>query len=299
MPPVGTVLFTNGLIGLREGLETGIVVMILYAFLVKSGRRDALKWVWTGVGLALLLIAAIFTATHYGTSELSFTAQETIGGAASVVAAVIVTAMVLWMRSAARTMSGTLRAGMTAALDVGPAAVAFMAFLAVGREGAETALLLLSNVENTGSTAQPLIGLLIGVVVAVALTVGMYLGAVRLDLAKFFKITGVLLIFIAAGILAYGMRDLQEAGVLPGYSALAFDLTATIDPSAWYSVVVAGIFNIRPAPTVLEASAWVAYVAVVLTLFLRPTRTSESDGHTSSTPGAATQDATSAKGVTP
>lgn len=294
MQPVGTVLFTNGLIGLREGLETGIVVMILYAFLVKSDRRDALKWVWVGVAAALVLIAAVFTVVHFGTSTLSFAAQETIGGIASVVAAVIVTGMVLWMRSAARTMSGTLRSGMTTALDVGPVAVAFLAFLAVGREGAETALLLLSNVENAGSTTTPLLGLLIGVAVAVVLTVGMYLGAVTLDLAKFFRITGVLLIFVAAGILAYGVHDLQEAGILPGGAALAFDLTGTVDPSAWYSVVVGGIFNLRPAMTVLEIGAWAVYVVVVLTLFLRPTRSAAP----ATSPSSSTAPAVTAKGAT-
>ncbi|GAB2930181.1 FTR1 family protein [Rhodococcus aerolatus] len=285
MQPVGTVLVTNGLIGLREGLETGIVVMILVAFLVRSDRRDALRWVWTGVGAALLLIAAVFTVVHHGTSTLSFTAQETIGGTASVVAAVIVTGMVLWMRRAARTISGTLRSGMTAALDVGPLAVVGLAFLAVAREGAETALLLLSNVENTGSTATPLVGLLLGVLVAVGLTVAMYLGAVTLDLARFFRVTGVLLVLVAAGILAYGVHDLQEAGLLSGGSTLAFDLSATIDPGAWYAVLVGGILNLRPAMTVLEVAAWAGYVVVVLGLFLRPARRAATPSPTPTTAG--------------
>ena len=108
------------LIGLREGLETGIVVMILVAFLVKADRRDALKWVWLGVGVAVAMVAAIFVVIHYGTSTVTGLTAELIAGVASLVAVVIVTVMVLWMRKAARTISHDLKAGMEKALVAGP-----------------------------------------------------------------------------------------------------------------------------------------------------------------------------------
>ncbi|MGW5072930.1 iron uptake transporter permease EfeU [Rhodococcus sp. NPDC004095] len=269
-PSIATQLFGSGLIGLREGLETGIVVMILIAFLVKSERRDALKWVWLGVGAAVAMVAIIFAAIHFGTSTVTGTAAELISGIASLVAVAIVTAMVLWMRTAAASISGHLKDSLGKALAVGPVAVAAMAFFAVGREGVETALLLVGYAENAGNSVWPLIGLLLGIAVAAVLTVLLYFGAVRINFAKFFKYTGVFLIVVAAGILAYGVRALQIAGWLPGGSNLAFDASASFDTSSWYGTVLQGIFNFRPDPTVLQVVAWVAYIVIVLPLFLRP-----------------------------
>jgi high-affinity iron transporter len=282
-PSIATQLFGSGLIGLREGLETGIVVMILVAFLVKSDRRDALKWVWVGVGAAIAMVAAIFLAIHYGTSTVTGLAAEMIAGVASLVAVVIVTAMVLWMRSAARSISSDLRAGMERALGLGPFAVVSLAFLAVGREGVETALLMVGYAENTAGSPWPLVGLLLGVAVAAVLTVLLYLGAVRIDFARFFKYTGIFLIFVAAGILAYGVRALQTAGWLAGGSTRAFDISASYDQTSWYGTVLAGIFNFRPDPTLAQVIAWVVYLAVVLPLFLRPTRSKPKPESTSTT----------------
>ena len=269
-PSVATQMVGSGLIGLREGLETGIVVMILVAFLVKSDRRDALRWVWVGVGSAVAMVAAVFAVIHLGTSTVTGLTAEIIAGAASLVAVAIVTGMVLWMRTAAASISGNLKAGMARALDVGPVAVTSLAFLAVGREGIETALLMVGYAENTNGSSWPLLGLLAGIATAAVLTVLLYLGTIRIDFAKFFRYTGIFLVFVAAGILAYGVRALQIGGVLPGGSATAFDISATWDAGSWYGTVVAGIFNFRPEPTVLQVVAWVVYLAVVLPVFLRP-----------------------------
>lgn len=264
-------LVGSGLIGVREGLETGIVVMILVAFLVKSGRRDALKWVWLGVGAAVVMVAAIFLIIHYGTSTITGMTAELVAGIASLVAVVIVTAMVLWMRTASRTIAGDLKSGMANALAGGPLAITMLAFLAVGREGVETALLMVGYAENTAGSMWPLAGLLIGVVVAVGLTVLLYFGALQINFAVFFKFTGALLIVVAAGILAYAVRALQTVGWLPGLQSMAFDISHRIDLSSWYGAVLSGIFNFRPDPTVLQVIAWVVYLVVVMTLFLRPT----------------------------
>jgi high-affinity iron transporter len=263
-------LVGSGLIGLREGLETGIVVMILVAFLVKSDRRDALKWVALGVGAALVMVAAIFLVIHYGTSTITGITAELVAGIASLVAVVIVTAMVLWMRTASRTISGELKSDMATALAGGPLPIATLSFLAVGREGLETALLMVGYAENTSGSSWPLIGLLAGIATAVALTVLLYVGAVRINFTVFFTCTGVLLIVVAAGILAYGVRALQTAGWLPALDDTAFDLSHRFDLSTWYGAVGSGIFNFRPDPTVMQVIAWVSYLVVVLTLFLRP-----------------------------
>lgn len=266
-------MLNTALIGLREGLEASIVVIILVAFLVKTGRRDALRWVWAGVGAAVVLSVAVGAALTYGTSTLTFRAQEAVGGFGSILAVALVTGMVLWMRTAARTISGQLKGSLESALVVGSGAVVLMAFLAVAREGLETALFFFSAVQSAGGgTAEPLLGFVLGIAVSVVLGVGMYRGAVKIDLAKFFSVTGVLLIVVAAGILAYGVHDLQEAAILPGLNTLAFDVSGAIPPSSWYGTLLKGFLNFSPASTVLEVCVWVVYVAVVMVLFLRPAR---------------------------
>lgn len=267
-PSVSAQLFGSGLIGLREGLEAGIVVMVLAAFLVKSGRRDALKWVWLGVAAALVMTVGVFLVIQFGAYTIKDLAAEAIAGVASLLAVVIVTSMVLWMRSAAAGLSGELRAGMSKALETGAGAVVALAFLAVGREGFETALFMVGYAE--AETAWPLLGLMTGVSIAAAIAWGMYVGSVRINLSRFFTYTGAFLIVVAAGILAYGIGALQTVGWLPGAAWRAFDISSWLNWSSWYGEIIQGVFNITPTPTVLQLICWLAYLVVVLTLFLRP-----------------------------
>ena len=269
-PGVSSQVFGSALIGLREGLEASIVVMILVAFLVKSNRRDALKWVWLGVGAAIIMTVAVFLVIQFGENTISGLAAEAIAGIASLVAVAIVTTMVLWMKRAAAGLSGELRAEMAQALETGAPAVALLAFLAVGREGVETALFMVGYAE--AETLWPLTGLIVGVLIATAIAYGMYRGAVRLDLAKFFKYTGVFLVLVAAGILSYGIGALQTVGWLPGLAHRAFDLTSWFNWSSWYGEAIQGIFNVTPTPTLLQLACWLAYLAIVLVLFLRPNK---------------------------
>ncbi|BBY84888.1 iron uptake transporter permease EfeU [Mycolicibacterium tokaiense] len=269
-PSVSSQLLGSLLIGLREGLEAAIVVSILLAFLVKSERRDALKWVWLGVAAAILMTVGVFLGIQFGENTISGLAAEAVAGAASLIAVVIVTTMVLWMKKAAAGLSGELRGEMSRALETGGWAVALLAFLAVGREGVETALFMVGYAE--AETLWPLTGLIIGVVIAAVLAYGIYAGAVRINLAKFFKYTGVLLIVVAAGILSYGIGALQTVGWLPGLSTRAFDISGWMDWSAWYGEVIQGVFNVTPTPTVLQLACWLAYLLIVLALFLRPDR---------------------------
>jgi high-affinity iron transporter len=269
-PNITSQLLGSGLIGLREGLEAAIVVAILVAFLVKSERRDGLRWVWLGVAAAVLMTVAVFLVIQFGENTISGLAAEAIAGIASLVAVAIVTTMILWMRKAAAPMSGELRSGMARALETGSMAVLALAFLAVGREGVETALFMVGYAE--AQTAWPLIGLIIGVLFAAAIACGMYAGAIRINLAKFFKYTGAFLIVVAAGILSYGVGALQTVGWLPGLADKAFDISTWFNWSSWYGEVIQGIFNITPTPTVLQLAAWLAYLVIVMTIFLRPTK---------------------------
>jgi len=264
---------SNALIGLREGLEAALVVVILLAFLKKTDRTWGIRYVWLGVGTAIALSVVLGAVLTYGTRQLSFEAQEMIGGIASIIAVGFVTAMVFWMKSAAKSMSGELKGRLDKALDLGPLAVALVGFLGVGREGLETAIFFYATADAAGSGNNlPLLGWVVGFAGAVVLGWLIYRGALRINLTKFFRWTGVALIIVAGGILSYGIHDLQEAGVLPGLDNLAFDISGVLDPSTWYAALLKGTINLTPQTTVLQAVAWVLYVGTVLFFFLRPAK---------------------------
>jgi len=265
-------VLANFLIGLREGLEAGLVVGILIAYVVKINRRDVLPRIWLGVGIAVLLSLGLGCLLTFGTYGLSFQAQELIGGLLSIVAAGFVTWMIFWMLRTARGLSRELRSEVDSHLAGAGWGLVLVAFLAVGREGLETALFIWAAVQASGSTTLPLIGASLGIVVAVVLAYLIYRGVLSINLSKFFTYTGVFLIVVAGGVLAYGVHDLQEAGFLPGLGSLAFDVSAAVPPDSWYGTLLKGVFNFSPATTVLEAVAWVSYVVPVMTLFLLAVR---------------------------
>jgi len=269
-------VFANYLIGLREGLEAALVVSILVAYLVKSDRRHLLPRIWWGVALAVAVSLAFGAALTFGPRGLTFEAQEGIGGGLSIVAVGFVTWMIFWMARAARGLGGELRGQIDAAADGGRWSLAVVAVLAVGREGLETALFLWAATkagtrETTGTvtpTWEPLLGAALGLVTAVVLGYLIYRGAISINLTKFFTWTGAFLILVAAGVLAYGIHDLQEARFLPGLDDLAFDVSDTIDVNSWYGALLKGVFNFSPATTKLEAAAWLLYAVPVMALFL-------------------------------
>lgn len=265
-------MFSNYLIGLREGLEASLVVGILVAYLVKAERREGLRPLWTGVGIAVLVSLAFGAVLTFTSNSLSFEAQEAFGGILSIIAVGFVTWMVFWMRRTARGMKAELHGKVDAALAVGPVALAVTAAIAVGREGLETALFLWTNVQAAGETAQPVIGALLGLFTAVVLGYLLYKRAVAIDLARFFTWTGAGLIVVAAGVLAYGVHDLQEAGILPGLTTTAYDITSWYSPSSWYGTVLKGVFNFSASPSVLEVVVWFAYLVPVMYLFFRKSR---------------------------
>lgn len=262
-------MFGNYLIGLREGLEAALIVSILVAYLVRVNRRDRLPLVFAGVGVAVVLSVGFGALLTYTSTTLlkSFEAQEIFGGVMSIVAVAVVTWMVFWMRRTARHLRRELDGKLSVALAGGAIAVALMAFLAVAREGLETAVFFWSAVQAAGSTTEPVIGFVLGITTAVVLAWLLYRKAVTLNLATFFTWTGAGLIVIAAGVLAYGVHDLQEAGVIGGLNVLAFDVSAQVPPGSWYGTLLKGVFNFSPQTTVAQAIAWVAYLVPVMTLF--------------------------------
>ncbi|GLW50661.1 iron transporter [Streptomyces sp. NBRC 14336] len=264
-------MFANYLIGLREGLEASLVVCILVAYLVKTGRRDALKPVWTGIAIAVALALGFGCALEFGSQELTFEAQEALGGTLSILAVGLVTWMVFWMRRTARHLKAELHGKLDAALEIGTGALVATAFLAVGREGLETALFVWTSVRAAGEgSSDPVIGALLGLATAVLMGWLFYRGALRINLAKFFTWTGGMLVVVAAGVLAYGFHDLQEADWLPGLTDKAFDITGAIPPDSWYGTLLKGVFNFQPDPTVLQVTVWLLYLVPTLALFLAP-----------------------------
>lgn len=264
-------MLANFLIGLREGLEAALVVGILIAYVVKIGRNDVLKRIWLGVGLAVIVALTLGAVLTFGAYGLSFEAQEAIGGSLSIVAVGFVSWMIFWMARTARTLAAGLREDVARHLEGAGWGLVLVAFLAVGREGIETALFIWAAVQATGETTFPLIGAGLGLVTAVVLGWLIYRGVLSINLSRFFTWTGAFLVIVAGGVLAYGVHDLQEAGILPGLYALAFDVSAVVPPSSWYGTLLTGIFNFSSATTWLQLIAWVAYVVPVLTIFLRST----------------------------
>ncbi|OIJ94626.1 iron uptake transporter permease EfeU [Streptomyces colonosanans] len=264
--------FPSFLIGLREGLEGGLIVSILIATLVRAGAKSRLPQVWTGVLAAIALAMSFGAVLTFTAASLSATAQEAFGGTLSVISVAFVTAMVFWMRRSARSLSSEIKEKVTGALAMGAGMLIVTSFLAVGREGLETALFLWTTARAAGESAGPMVGAGIGLVLAAGLCWGLYRRVLKINLTKFFTATGVVLIVIAAGVLGYGLRDLQEGGVLPGKSAYAVDLSGSIDAGSWYSTLIQGVFNLTPTMTWLQVVAYVAYLAVVMTLFVRGVR---------------------------
>lgn len=265
-------MLANYLIGLREGLEASLVVVILVAYLVRSDRRHLLPRIWAGVGVAVAMSVAFGALLTFGPRRLTFEAQEALGGILSIVAVGFVTWMVFWMARHARALSGELRGRIDAAAEAGRASLALVAFLAVGREGLETALFLWSATQATGSGGSqlvPLLGALLGMLTAVAMGYAFYQGVLKIDLSRFFTWTGAILIVVAAGVLAYGVHDLQEARILPGLNDLAFDVSESIPPASVLGTILKGTLNFSPATTWLEGIAWLAYTIPTMTLFIR------------------------------
>jgi high-affinity iron transporter len=272
-------MLANYLIGLREGLEATLVVVILVAYLVKTGRTSLLPRIWSGVAVAVAVSLAFGALLTFGPRGLSFEAQEALGGTLSLVAVGFVTWMVFWMARSARHLSGDLKGAVDKAAAAGGLSLVLVAMLAVGREGLETALFLWAATQaaagTAGSSAGPLLGAALGLLTAVAMGYLFYKGALKINLSKFFTWTGAILIVVAAGVLSYGIHDLQEAGILPGLNSLAFDVSDAVSPTSFLGTLLKGTLNFSPATTWLEAVAWLVYVVVTMTGFFRVIRRSD------------------------
>ena len=258
-------------IGLREGLEAALIVGIVAAFLVRQGRRDAVRQVWLGVAAAVALCLALGLVLDLLERSLPQRGQEALETVIGLVAVGLVTTMIVWMRRHARTLKSGLESAASTALARGSTrALVVMAFLAVLREGLETAVFLLATFQASLDRVSAPVGAVLGIVAAALLGYALYRGGTRINLQRFFTLTSVVLVVVAAGLLMTAAHTAHEAGWLDIGQARALDLQWLVRPGTPWSAVVTGVLGIQPRPTVVEVVVWALYLAVMLTVVLRP-----------------------------
>ncbi len=255
-------------ITLREGVEAALIVGIIAAFLAKEGRTDAMRQMWIGVAFAAALCAIVGVGLDLIGQELPQKEQEGLETVIAMIAVVAVTYMIVWMRRNARGIKATLEGEAASALAAGSAmALVAMAFLAVLREGFETSVFLLAAFQDSTDTTAAGAGGILGLLVAIAIGLGLYRGGVRINLTRFFRITGLVLVLVAAGLLASAAHTAHEAGWINGLQGQALDLTLLVRPGTISGSLLTGMLGLQPTPTTIEAAVYVAY-AVPMSLYV-------------------------------
>jgi len=255
-------------IGLREGVEAALIIGIIAAFLIQRDERSALRWMWVGVGLAIGLclgIAATFRAIN---QSLPHKQQETLEALMALLAVGGVTYMIIWMRRHSRGLKHVLESHAETALVQGSTwALVGLAFFAVIREGLETSVFLIAAFQNSLNPRATGTGAVLGILLAAALGYVIYKGGVRINLSRFFRVTGFILVLVAAGLLASAAHAAAEAGFLTVGQASALNLTWLIAPGTIRASLITGMLGLQPSPTVIEVSLWLVY-AIAMGLYV-------------------------------
>jgi high-affinity iron transporter len=260
-------------IGLREGLEAALIVGIIAAFLSQQGRQDALRWMWLGVLGAVLLCAGVAWALHVAEENLPQRQQEQLETVIALVAVGMITWMIIWMRRHSADLKGDLQGKASVALVEGSAlGLIAMAFLAVLREGIETSVFMLAAFQQSDRPGLTGTGALLGVLLACVFGYLLYRGGVKINLSKFFRVTGVVLVLVGAGLLAFAVHTAHEGDWLNVMLGRAVDLRWLIDPGSVQSALITGMFGIQPEPTWGELLAFVAYAFPMTVYVCRPQR---------------------------
>ncbi|HEX3812937.1 MAG TPA: iron uptake transporter permease EfeU [Mycobacteriales bacterium] len=260
-------------IGLREGLEAALIVGIIATFLQRRSRPDLLRSLWIGVSTAVLICLGIGITLYVVSREIKQQQQERLETVVGALAVLMVTYMIIWMRRHAREMKGDLEGAAEAALAKGSgSALVLMAFLAVMREGFETAVFLLATFQTSHSTGYGVAGAALGILLAAAIGYGIYRGGIRLNLTRFFTITGVVLVLVAAGLVVTAFHTAFEAGWLLSGHSEAFDLSWLVRPGTPLESLFTGVLGVQPRPTVIETVGWLVYVVPMLLFVCWPRR---------------------------
>ena len=257
------------IIGLREGLEASLIVGILAAFLRRNGM--SLGPMWLGVAVAIALSIAVGVGLALLEQALPQAGQEALETVIGAVAVFFVTGMIVWMSAHARTLKGELEAGAAEAMShSGVFALAVMAFLAVLREGFETSVFLLATFSAAQSAGLAAAGAILGLLLSVVIGWGIYMGGVKLNLSRFFRITGGFLILVAAGLVISSLRTAHEAGWLVGGQQRTFDLAWLVAPGTVRSALITGVLGIPGDPRLIEVIGWLCYLVPMLIVVYWP-----------------------------
>ena len=260
-------------IGLREGVEAALIVGIVAAFLGQQGRQAALRQVFIGITVAVLICIGVGVALQLVSDDLPQRQQEGLETVVGAVAVVMVTYMVLWMRRHSRNLKHDLERQAASALATGTSkALVLMAFLAVLREGFETAVFLLATFHASGNATPSWEGALLGILLAVMLGYAIYKGGLRINLSRFFRITGVVLVVIAAGLVMTAVHTANEAGWINFGQTQAFDLSWLVRPGTPLESFVTGVLGVQPYPVWIEVIGYVAYLVPMLIVMFWPVR---------------------------
>ncbi len=260
------------LIMLREGIEAALIVGIIAGYLARTGRSQWVPTVWVGTLLAVALSLFVGAGVLALGREFPQRTQEAFEAIVGALAVVILISMVFWMRKAGRSIKMTMQHDVEAAFQDhrGPTwALIGMSFFAVAREGLESVFFLLAIFQQSPGPAAPL-GALLGIACSAALGFGIYRGGLRLDLRRFFRWTGVFIIFVAAGLAATVLRNLHEAGLWNHLQQPVWDTTRALPVSSVPGTLLSGLFGYHDTPAVGEVLVWALVLAVTLWLFLRP-----------------------------
>ncbi|MCW2787619.1 MAG: iron permease [Marmoricola sp.] len=254
-------------IGLREGLEAALIVGIIAAFLRKQGRDDLLRQMALGVGAAVMICTLGGLALEIWSRNLPQKQQEGLETVIGVLAVGMVTYMVVWMKEHARGLKAELESMAADAIGTTSSkagtAMVVMAFLAVMREGFETVVFLLAAFNESGSGASAVVGAILGIVIAVLLGYGIYRGGVRINLSKFFRATGLVLVLVAGGLVVSALHTAHEAGWLNTGQHQLLDLSAVVKPGSVLASLLTGMLGVQPFPVLAECLGWLLYVIPV------------------------------------
>jgi high-affinity iron transporter len=271
--------FGGLLTGLREGVEAALIVGIIASYLVKIGRGDRLSSVWLGVAAAVAASATIGVLAFLLLGSLQGTAEKIFAGSASLLAVVILTYMLFWMRKQAITLGAELRSGVDRAVaSTSVLGLSLLAFTAVIREGIETALFLLG--QTTAAADQGLsvvVGAFIGLLIAAGIGVLIFRAGLRLNLSAFFNVTGAALVVIASGLLSYGVHEFIELGLLPALINPVYDISAILPHKEGIGQFLRAIVGYSSTPELTTLLAQGAYLIFGLFFYVRPVRRAAAD----------------------
>jgi high-affinity iron transporter len=262
--------------GLREGVEAALIVSIILAYLAKTGNRRHFTKIWLGTAAAILLSLVVGVGLFVTVGGFEEPYEQLFEAGTMILAAAVLTWMLFWMRRQARSVRGELQAAVDRVLTEGNAwSLAVLAFSAVIREGVETALFLVGQVNaaaasGPGAELDVLLGSLIGLAVAVGLGWMIYAGARRINYGTFFRLTGLALVFIAAGLLSHAVHELIEVGWIGIGTGIVFDISAALPDDAGLGLFLRALLGYSAAPELLTLVVYLAYLVPVLALYLRP-----------------------------